>query len=303
MDRVRRSSISPSLALLPRPALLFALPSGGDADAEGTAEGATATLRFGGGRAFRPRDDVASLPAQIPAVGERAQVAEIVCDAARLPAAMLSAIGANRRTIQNRPWRGAAGGRLARSRLWSHRRGLEARPSPEGLSRMRSAWPTSAWRDPTSPTCASSTASTGSGPICSSVAPRPKRGALERGRARATAFRRGRWRRRRRPPPAISSRSRSRCHTSIVRSSCALDARRDERVIAVDARSAAAIRGHADRVPADRSIDSSSTSPTGMTLRSTSPASGRGSPSRKSSSRRRAAITRSRRSARGDSAR
>ncbi len=104
------------LALLPRPALLFALPSVAAGDAEGTAQGATATLRFGGGRAFRPRYDVASLPPQIPAVGERAQVAEILYDAARLPAAVLGAIGANPDVRpQAGPGVGATSGRLARS--------------------------------------------------------------------------------------------------------------------------------------------------------------------------------------------
>jgi hypothetical protein len=126
------------VALLPRPALLFALPSAGAGDAQGAAEGATATLRFGGGRAFRPRYDVASLPPQIPAVGERAQVAEVLYDAARLPAAVLGAIGANPQ-YDPKPalaWAQRAGASLD-PRLWSHRRALEARPSPEGLSRLR----------------------------------------------------------------------------------------------------------------------------------------------------------------------
>ena len=127
------------VALLPRPALLFALPSTGAMPMRmGGAEATTAILRFGGGRAFRPRYDVASLPPQIPAVGERAQVAEVLYDAARLPAAVLGAIGANP-MFDPQPalaWAQRAGASLD-PRLWSHRRGLEARPSPEGLSRMR----------------------------------------------------------------------------------------------------------------------------------------------------------------------
>jgi hypothetical protein len=122
------------VALLPRPALLFALPSAG-----GAAEGAaTATLRFGGGRAFRPRYDVASLRPSLPAVGESAQVAEALYDASRLPAATLGAIVANP-AYDPKPalaWAQRAGAALD-PRLWSHRRGLEAKPSPEGLSRMR----------------------------------------------------------------------------------------------------------------------------------------------------------------------
>ena len=128
------------VALLPRPALLFALPSapGAGADARAGTTAATATLRFGGGRAFRPRYDVASLPPRLPAVGESAQVAETLYDVARLPAATLGAIVANP-AYDPQPalaWAQRAGAALD-PRLWSHRRGLEARPSPEGLSRLR----------------------------------------------------------------------------------------------------------------------------------------------------------------------
>ena len=124
------------VALLPRPALLFALPV-----RDGLEGGAgQATLRFGGGRAFRPRYDVASLPPQLPAVGESAQIAETLHDVAGLPAATLGEIAANP-AYDPRPaleWAQRAGAAID-PRLWSHRRGVEARPSPEGLSRLRLA--------------------------------------------------------------------------------------------------------------------------------------------------------------------
>jgi hypothetical protein len=125
-------------ALLPRPALLFALPSTGGAGEDAAAAPAAATLRFGGGRAFRPRYDVASLLPSLPAVGERAQIAEALYDASRLPVATLGAIVANP-AYDPKPalaWAQRAGAALD-PRLWTHRRGLEAKPSPEGLSRMR----------------------------------------------------------------------------------------------------------------------------------------------------------------------
>jgi hypothetical protein len=130
------------LALLPRPALLFALSSadgaGPDGEAGAGTTAATATLRFGGGRAFRPHYDVASLPPRLPAVGESAQVGEALYDVARLPAATLGAVVANP-SYDPQPalaWAQRAGAALD-PRLWSHRRGLEARPSAEGLSRLR----------------------------------------------------------------------------------------------------------------------------------------------------------------------
>jgi hypothetical protein len=120
------------VALLPQPALFFALPAAGEGNA------AQATLRFGGGRAFRPRYDVQSLPQAVPAAGESALIAETFHDAASVPAATLGPIAPNP-SYDPRPaleWAQRAGGAID-PRLWSHRRGVEAKPSPEGLSRLR----------------------------------------------------------------------------------------------------------------------------------------------------------------------
>jgi hypothetical protein len=115
--------------------LLFALPvsSGAAEDAP-----ATATLRFGGGRAFRARYDVAAMPPSLPAVGQRAQVAEALYDVSRLPAATLGAIVANP-AYDPQPvlaWAQRAGAALD-PRPWSHLREVAASPSAEGLSRLR----------------------------------------------------------------------------------------------------------------------------------------------------------------------
>jgi hypothetical protein len=69
--------------LVRRPALLFSMPSAGDRPA--------GTLRFGGGRAFRPRYDLAALlgDAAPPATGDAAQVAGRLYDPAEVAEARL----------------------------------------------------------------------------------------------------------------------------------------------------------------------------------------------------------------------
>lgn len=116
-------------AAVRRPALVFALPAGGGP--------ARATLYFGGGRALVPRYDLQAL-APLPAAGADAEIAERLYDPARLPAAELGAIEGNPRfdaapalAFAMRP-----GAVLDRER-WAWRRPLEARPSPEGLVRLR----------------------------------------------------------------------------------------------------------------------------------------------------------------------
>lgn len=114
-------------AAVRRPALLFALSEAGPA-----------TLYFGGGRAFRPRYDLQELAPALPAAGEEAEVAGRLYDPAALPEAGLGAIEDNPRfdpapalAFARRPGAALEPGR------WEWRRPLEARPSAEGLVRLR----------------------------------------------------------------------------------------------------------------------------------------------------------------------
>lgn len=114
-------------AAVRRPALLFALPEGGPA-----------TLYFGGGRAFRPRYDLEELAPGLPAAGEEAGIAGRLYDPAALPEAGLGEVEDNPRfdpapalAFAQRPGAALEAGR------WEWRRPLEARPSAEGLVRLR----------------------------------------------------------------------------------------------------------------------------------------------------------------------
>ncbi len=121
-------------AVVRRPVLLFALPAD---PSEG--EGATATLRFGGGRAFRPRYDLAALAgrARPPANGEAAEVAELLYDPALAAEAKLGPAGANP-DFDPTPALAFAQhpGADLDVRLFRHRRPLTAHPSAEGLVRL-----------------------------------------------------------------------------------------------------------------------------------------------------------------------
>ena len=117
-------------AVIQRPALVFALPP---AEAGEPA----AMLRFGGGRAFRARYDLEHLRSalRIPSQGERARMAGQMHE---LPLARLGDIESNPDfdpapvlSFAMRP------GAEIDARLYSHRRGMEARPSPEGLTRLK----------------------------------------------------------------------------------------------------------------------------------------------------------------------
>ncbi|MCB1032726.1 MAG: hypothetical protein KDD47_02700 [Acidobacteria bacterium] len=130
---------SPSLedlrfeAVARRPALVFSLPSSASGEAAGT-------LLFGGGRAFRPQYDLEALmPALYHRVeGKAAEVTEKLVDPAALRRARMGAVRSNPRfdaspalAFAHRP--GAALDIAA----FRYRRSLEARPSKEGLVRMR----------------------------------------------------------------------------------------------------------------------------------------------------------------------
>lgn len=140
-------------AALGRPALVFALPGaapgadGGRAESEDPCAGEppaqpTATLRFGGGRADRPRYDLAALvPGPGRALtGRDAAAAERLFDLARLAPARLGPIASNPAydpqpalAFAMRPGAPAETGRYG----W--RRPVEAAPSAEGLNRLRLA--------------------------------------------------------------------------------------------------------------------------------------------------------------------
>ena len=102
-------------------------------------DGPDGILRFGGGRAFRPRYDLAGLvPPQLPITGERVATAERLWDRELLGTAQLGDIEPNPRfdatpalAFAMRP-----GAEIDR-RIFSHRRELSATPSDEGLSRLR----------------------------------------------------------------------------------------------------------------------------------------------------------------------
>ena len=117
------------VALLPRPALLFALPV-----RDGEQGAGVATLRFGGGRAFRPRYDVASLPPSLPAMGESAQIAETLHDVAASPR------GDSRRDRGQPRLRSQAGARMGAARRCGDRSApLEPPPRRRGATFSRGA--------------------------------------------------------------------------------------------------------------------------------------------------------------------
>ena len=137
-------------AVVRRPALLFTLPEAagaggagpGTAGAGGTGGPAVATLLFGGARAFRPSYDLANLPPALTrrATGTAAEVAERLYDPAQVAEARLGPIAANpdfdpapALAFAHHP------GAELDARLYRFRRPLAARPSPEGLVRLRLA--------------------------------------------------------------------------------------------------------------------------------------------------------------------
>jgi hypothetical protein len=137
-DRLRlviESQDSPPLddlgvaALMPRPALVFSLREGSR----------DAKLYFGGGRARRPRYDIAALDPQgrLPIAGEGARHSLTVLDPAQAHTATLGV------TERNPDYDAAPAlafamhpGAPIDTRLFSHRRRIEIVPSNEGLSRI-----------------------------------------------------------------------------------------------------------------------------------------------------------------------
>jgi hypothetical protein len=122
-------------AVVRSPALVFTLPG---SEAGASAGAGEATLRFGGGRAYRPRYDLAELAPTAPTHGAGAAVWLELYDPARLAAARLGATEANP-AYDPRPALAFAqrpGSEIDRSRF-AWRRSLTARPSPEGLVRVR----------------------------------------------------------------------------------------------------------------------------------------------------------------------
>ncbi len=111
-------------AVIRQPALIFtAAPSG--------------RLLFGGGRAHRPRYDLAALRPRLPASGDAAVVGERLYDPSRLATARLGAIAANPAfdptpalAFAMRP------GAALDARRYSHRQDFSAEPSTEGLVRV-----------------------------------------------------------------------------------------------------------------------------------------------------------------------
>lgn len=118
-------------AAVRRPALLFALSGTGDGVA-------AATLYFGGGRAHRPRYDLAELAPALPAEGSQAQAAERLLDPARVASAELGPAEDNPRFDPTPALAFAMRPAAALDPApWRWRRPLEARPSAEGLVRLR----------------------------------------------------------------------------------------------------------------------------------------------------------------------
>lgn len=123
-----------------RPALLFALPGPAAAAPGAGADEAAATLYFGGGRAFRPRYDLEGLRPvpDRPVAGDAAEILERLADPAGLPEARLGEIEDNP-AYDPTPALAFAmhpGGRFEPA-LYGWRRHLTARPSQEGLVRLR----------------------------------------------------------------------------------------------------------------------------------------------------------------------
>ena len=116
-------------AVVRRPALLFALPEGPSGEPAGV-------LRYGGGRAFRPRYDLAGLAAAFRP-GTPGEPAEALVDPQRLAVARLGPAQSNP-AFDAAPalaFAQRAGAALDRA-PFSHRRQLQVAPSPEGLSRL-----------------------------------------------------------------------------------------------------------------------------------------------------------------------
>jgi hypothetical protein len=115
-----------------QPALVFAL-------SETTPDVAAATLYFGGGRAYRPRYDLASMPTgAVPVGGQRAEVASYLRNLDAVGVARLGEIQSNTAFdgsmalgFAMRP------GAAVDPRLYSHRRPLAITPSNDGLSRVQ----------------------------------------------------------------------------------------------------------------------------------------------------------------------
>ncbi len=117
-------------AVIRRPELVFALTPGGADEPSGR-------LRFGGGRAFRPRYDLEHLRTALalPSQGERAELAGQLH---QLPPARLGDVQPNP-LFDPAPVLGFAMRPAAPVdvRLYSRRRSIETSPSPEGLTRLR----------------------------------------------------------------------------------------------------------------------------------------------------------------------
>jgi hypothetical protein len=120
-------------AIVRRPAVVFdAAAPAGDAP--------VAVVRFGGGRAYAPRYDLAGFalaPGRVD-VGRRAEALARLHDLAALPPARLGAIRSNP-FYDNAPVLAFAmrPGAPLDTRTFRHRRELPIAPSPEGLSRVR----------------------------------------------------------------------------------------------------------------------------------------------------------------------
>jgi hypothetical protein len=117
-------------AVLSGPVLIFELPGG-------TRE---ATLRFGGGRAHRPRYDLSALLLRRHQEfsGDRARAAAELYDSAALGLALLGQIAANP-DFDATPALAFAmhAGATIDERMYEYRRPLSIVPAPEGLSRLR----------------------------------------------------------------------------------------------------------------------------------------------------------------------
>jgi hypothetical protein len=118
-------------AVAPRPSLLFSIaPQGADIP--------SGTLRFGGGRAYRPQYDLQRLSVVMipPRQGEQARVAEQLIE--EPTPAKLGEIGVNPE-FNSAPVLGFAmrpGGPLD-SRMYTHQRAVRIDPSEEGLTRLK----------------------------------------------------------------------------------------------------------------------------------------------------------------------
>ena len=120
-------------AVIRQPSLIFALSPAAEASADGV-------VRFGGGRAHRPRYDLAGLlPPTPPAVaGRRAEAAALLDDPAVVRPASLGPARANA-LFDGAPALGFAmhPGAAVDRRLFSHRRPITVDEASEGLSRLR----------------------------------------------------------------------------------------------------------------------------------------------------------------------